>query len=219
MTILVTVVGTMASLIVSSMFAYGLIQKDVPGMSVMMVLLVITMLFNGGMTSSYVVWNNYMHISDTFLALILPNLLMNTFYVILLSAGFRGIPSEIMDASRIDGAGELTVCFRIVLPLAKPILATIGLMAAMIYMNDFSNGLYYISERRSDLYTVSLLLNKMQENIMFLQRNPGMAQDIEVPSATVRMAVCVAGVLPMLIAFPFFQRFFAKGLVLGGVKG
>ncbi len=220
MTILVTVVGTTLSVIITSMFAYGLAQKDVPGLKIIMLVLMLTMIFNGGMVSSYIVWNNYMNIGDTFWALILPNLLMSSFTVILVLSYYKtSIPGELLEAARIDGAGEFTIYFQIVLPLSTPILATIGMMAALAYWNDWTNGLYYISDKHSELFTIQQLLNKMNENIAFLQSNPNLAGEIDIPSASVRMAICVAGILPLIIAFPFFQKYFAQGLTLGSVKG
>ena len=133
------------------------------------------------------------------------------------------IPDAVIEAARIDGAGEIRIFAKIVLPLSLPILATIGLMTAIAYWNDWTNGLYYLTDRGgSHLFTIQLVLNKINENINFLAQNAsalGGGVDVSsLPATTARMAIAVVGILPILIAYPFFQRFFVKGIMLGGVK-
>ncbi len=223
MTIILTVVGVTLSVIVTSMGAYGLIQK-IPGKGVIMMLLVLTLLFNGGLVSSYYVWAGWFNIKNTFAALLFPNLLTNAFTIILVIGYYKSsIPSELLEAARMDGAGEMRIYFQIVLPLSLPILATIGLMSALAYWNDWTNGLYYISPSAeySHLHTIQYILNQMNQEIEFMTSNPDFASqfDMEIPQSSVRMAIAFVGVLPLIIAFPFFQKYFAKGLTLGGVKG
>ena len=126
-----------------------------------------------------------------------------------------------MEAAEIDGAGQFSVLFKIVLPLSKPILATIGLLAAVAYWNDWTNGLYYITD--SNLYTIQLLLNEMNNNIQFLTSSAAsLASGIstsDIPSASIRMAIAVVAILPIIVAYPFFQKYFAKGITMGAVKG
>lgn len=221
-TILVTIVGTLLSVMVTAMFAYGMIQK-VKGLKLVMGLLVVTMIFNGGIVSSYYVWAGWMNIKNTFWALLFPNLFTSAFSVILVMSYYKtSIPAEMLEAARIDGAGEFRIFWNIVLPLSLPILATIGLMQAIAYWNDWTNGMYYIDIRHSDMYSIQLLLNQMNQQIEFLANNPDFAaqfSNMEIPQESVRMAIAFVGVLPLIIAFPFFQKYFAKGLTLGGVKG
>ena len=165
------------------------------------------------------IYSSIFHIKNTFFALLIPGLLMNAFNVILVKNYFKtSIPAEILEAARIDGAGEAKILFGIVIPLSKPILATIGMMAALTYWNDWQNGLYYLND--SKWYSIQLILNQINSSVQYLAKNAGSAaQMASLPSTTARMAIAVIGLLPLLIAYPFFQDSFAKGLVVGGVKG
>lgn len=224
-TILVTGIGTALSLIITSMFGYGLTVKGLPGGKIFMALLIISMLFNGGIVAQYFVYSNVFRIKDTYLALIMPNYLMSAFNVILVSNYFRNsVSAEILEAARIDGADEFSVFWKILLPLSVPILATIGIMTAIGYWNDWMNGLYYLSARDGQqYYTIQLILNQINDNVNFLASQAsqlGMTMDAsKIPSTTVRMAIAFVGILPILIAFPFFQKYFVKGISVGGVKG
>jgi len=132
------------------------------------------------------------------------------------------IPGEIIDASRIDGASELQILGKIVLPLSKPIVSTIALMTALVYWNDWTNGLYYIT-RNTKLYTIQNVLNTMVSNAQFLATQANAGQLLQaggtIPNVSTRMAVAVIAVIPILIIYPFFQKSFVKGIVIGGVKG
>ncbi len=225
-TIAVTVCGTAASLLITSTLAYALAREGLPGRGVLMVMLVITMLFNGGIVSSYFIWSNVFHIKNTIFALLLPGLLMNAFSVILVKNYFQNsIPPALIESAYLDGAGELRIFARIVIPLSLPILATVGLLTAIGYWNDWTNGLYYLTERGgAHLFSIQNILNKMNENIQFLANNSsslgGTSVGVsELPSTTVRMAIAVVGILPILLAYPFFQKYFVKGITIGAVKG
>lgn len=221
-TVVVTLIGTLASVTISTMFAFALFQKKVPGTKLIMVLLVITMLFNGGIVPTFYVYINILQVKNTLFGLILPNFLMNAFTIILILSYLRtNIPGELTEAAEIDGAGLFYQFFRIIIPLSRPILATVGLLAAIMYWNDWINGLYYISNAK--LYTIQLLLNQMNQNIAWLASNAaslGGTQNLaNLPTATIRMAIAVVAILPILMAYPFFQKYFAKGIALGAVKG
>ena len=149
--------------------------------------------------------------------------MMNAFNVILVKNYFRNsIPPSLVEAARIDGAGEIRIFRTIILPLSVPILATIGLMTGLIYWNDWNNGLYYLSQRQgSQYYTIQLLLNQINENVQFLAQNASQMAGVQVgslPTTTVRMAIAVIGILPVLIVYPFLQKYFVKGITLGAVK-
>jgi len=219
MTVLVTVMGTAISLIISILFAYGIQQRDIPGMRVFSFLLIFTMLFNGGLVSTYYCYIKLFHIKNTIWALVVPNLLMSAFDVILIRNYYTtSIPDALLEAARLDRAGEFRILFSIVLPLSKPIIATIGLMRALIYWNDWTNGLYYLSERGGkQLYTIQCIMNNINENLEILRQSTaqGVAAGLNVmsmPSTTVRMAIAVIGILPILVAYPFFQKYFVKGI-------
>lgn len=223
MTIIVTVVGTVLSVLLTTTLAYALTDRTLPGVKILSFLSIFTMLFNGGIVASFYIWVNVFHIRNTLWALIFPNLLMNAFNIILVKNYYNSsIPDSLKEAARIDGAGELRIFTRIVFPLSKPIIATIGLMTAITYWNDWTNGLYYLTERNgSQYYTIQIVLNTINENISFLASHATQAGAIsvaDIPSTTVRMAIAVVGVIPILIAYPFFQKYFVKGITLGGVK-
>lgn len=225
MSILVTGLGTLLSLVISTLFAYGISRKDIPGMKVLSFLLIFTMLFNGGLVATYYSYINFFHIKNTLAALVVPNLLMNAFNVILIRNYFtNSIPPSLEEAARIDGASEFKIFASIVLPLSKPIIATVGLMTALAYWNDWMNGLYYLTERGgADLYTIQNILNNINDNIQVLLQNASQAAAMgasvaDMPSTTVRMAIAVVGILPILLLYPFFQKYFVKGITLGGVK-
>ena len=221
-TIVVTVVGTALGLAIATMLAYGL-TRDIVGASFINFYVVFTMLFSGGMVSSYYVWVNYFHVKNTIWALILPNLLMNAFNIILLKNYFRNsIPESLIESAKLDGAGLFKTFSSIVLPLSKPILATIGLMNAINYWNDWTNGLYYIDNK--NLYSLQQVLNNINENASFLASNSTQMSSMmhgtaSIPAVTMRMAIAVIGILPMVIAYPFFQKYFVKGITIGAVKG
>lgn len=224
MTIVVTAIGTFGSVMLTSMYAYGLADEKLPGAKILSFLTVFTMLFSGGIVASYYCWSNVFHIRDTIWALVLPGLLMNAFNVILVKNYYKfSIPGELLEAAKIDGATEFRVFWKIVFPLSVPIIVTIGLMTGLMYWNDWTNGLYYLTQRGgSKLYTVQIILNQINENLTFLSQNASNAGNVnvaELPSTTVRMAIAIVGVLPVMIIYPFFQRFFVKGITLGGVKG
>ncbi len=224
MTILVTLVGTLLCLVISLLFAYGISKQHIPGMRAISFLLIFTMLFNGGLVSTYYCYTQIFHIKDTFWALILPNMMMNAFNVILIRNYYiNSIPASLEEAARIDGAKEFRILFSIVIPLSKPILATVGLMTALGYWNDWMNGLYYLTARGgAKYYTIQIILNNITENIQSLAaaatRSSGMATMVPFPSTTIRLAIAVIGILPILIIYPCFQRYFVKGITLGGVK-
>lgn len=225
MTIVVTVIGTVISLLISTLFAYGISKREIPGMKIISFLLIFTMLFNGGLVATYYSYVNLWHIKNTIWGLIVPGLLMNAFSVILIKNYFaNSIPAGLEEAARIDGASEFTVFARIVLPLSKPILATIGLMSALAYWNDWMNGMYYLSSRGgSQYYTIQVVLNNINDDIMALMQSKTSSATMvsaiaDIPTTTIRMAIAVIGILPILLLYPFFQRYFVKGITLGGVK-
>ena len=219
----VTVTGTVANLAVTTLFAYPLSRRDLPGRAFISFFLFFTMLFNGGLVPSYIMWTQTFHIKNTIAALLFPNLMMGAFYVIMMRTYFTtNIPEAVIEAARIDGAGELTILVRVVLPMSVPIIVTLALLVGLGYWNDWLNGLYYINEDR--LYSIQVLLNKMLMDVQFLMSNTNAAQslqnqDIALPSTGIKMAVAVMGALPVLVIYPFFQKYFVKGIVIGAVKG
>ena len=220
-TIVVTVVGTALSMTITTLMAYALTKK-VPGVKILNFLVIFTMLFNGGLVPTYYVYSNILRVKDTIWALIVPCLLMNAFSIMLVKNYFRtAIPKELLESAKMDGAGQATVLTKIVLPLSTPILATIGINSALAYWNDWTNGLYYLTDTR--LFSLQTILNKINENVQFLANNSdklsGIVNTSDLPTTTMRMAVAVIGILPVVFIFPFFQKYFIKGITIGAVKG
>lgn len=221
--ILITVVGTVSSLILTLLLAYPLSRKDFPLQKPLAVIVFFTLLFNGGMVPTYLIYSRIFHINNTIAALIIPALLLNGFNVMLMRTYLMtNIPSAIIEAARIDGMGEFRILLKMVLPLSLPIIATIGLLVGVAYWNDWFNALLYINEE--ELYSLQVLLSKILQNAQFLATNVSFGGNLagssrNIPSTTVRMAIAVVGTLPVLIIYPFFQKYFEKGLLIGAVKG
>ncbi|MDR2746401.1 MAG: carbohydrate ABC transporter permease [Treponema sp.] len=221
--VLVTVIGTSCNLFITCMLAYPLSRRDFPLRTPLSFVVFFTLLFNGGLVPTYLIYTQVLHIKNTFFGLITPGLLMNGFTVILVRTFFTmNIPESILESARIDGAGEFRIFFRIVMPLSLPILATVGLMSGLTYWNDWYNGLIYITNPK--LFSLQNILNRMLQDVQFLQSNSSMggamAQEIaKIPTTTVRMAIATIGAVPILVAYPFFQKYFVKGIVIGAVKG
>ena len=218
-TIVVTLIGTTLGLLISVTLAYSLANSDLPGRNFMTFFVTLTMLFNGGLVPTYLIYTNVFHIKDTLAALIVPNLLMNGFNVILIRNYFAtGVPTVLYEAARIDGASEFYIFYRIALPLSKPILATVGLLMGIAYWNDWQNGLYYLND--TSLYSIQNILNRINENISFLASNSTSGVKIsDLPTSTIRMAIAVIGILPIVCIYPFFQEYFVRGIAVGAVKG
>ncbi|MFP5106248.1 carbohydrate ABC transporter permease [Neobacillus sp. C211] len=221
-TIFVTVFGTVVSLALTAFLAYALSRRDLPYRNVFAFFVFFTLLFNGGLVPTYLVYTQIFDLKNTIWALIVPGLLMNGFNVLLMRTFFiTSIPEPVIESARMDGAGEFRTFFSIVLPLSLPILATIGLLQTIHYWNDWFNGLIYITDPQ--LFSIQNILNRMLADIQFLATsdlgsNASQAAS-EIPSTGVRMAIAVVGVLPILIAYPFFQKYLVKGIALGSVKG
>ena len=220
-TLFVTVVGTLFSLVVTTMLAYVLSRPDYRYGRILMLLLLFTMLFNGGMVPSYMVNTQLLGLRDSVWALIFP-MSLNVFYVVVLRTFFRGIPMEIIEAAHIDGAGEFYAFLKVVLPLSKPGVATIGLFTVIAYWNDWFLGMLYIFDNKK--YPVQTLLQSMQNSLEALNQSSANALEYaelaqNAPTDSGRMALTVLVVVPVMLAYPFFQKYFVKGLTVGGVKG
>ncbi len=222
-TIFVTVFGTLLGLLVMSMFAYSISRKEFPLARFLSIFLLIPMLFNGGQLAGYIVFTSYYHLKDSLWLLILP-LCVTTMNVIILRTYIaNSIPQELMEAAKIDGAGEYRTFFQITLPLMKPSLAAVGFMMATAYWNDWQNALLYItSDNKKPL---QLLLVNIQKSIEFLLNNANVpasaraAMGGTIPQYSSTMATVVVVIAPIMVVYPFFQKYFIKGLTVGSVKG
>ena len=222
-TILVTVVGTLFGLLIMSMYAYSMSRRDFRLTKFLSVFLLVPMLFNGGQLSGYIVFTSWYGLKDNLLLLILP-LCVTTMNVIILRTYIaNSIPYELMVAATIDGAGDYRTFFQITLPLMKPALAAVGFMLATAYWNDWQNALLYIDSASKQ--PLQLLLIKIQKSIEFLLNNntvPATARAAmggAIPQSSSTMATVVVVIGPIMIVYPFFQKYFVKGLTVGSVKG
>lgn len=220
--ILVTFVGTILNVLLSALMAYPLSIKNLPGRKFLNFFVFFTMLFNGGIVPSYLMWTGVFHIKDTLFAQLLPNLLLSAWNVMMIRTYFTtSIPDSLYEAAEIDGASQTKIFLSIVMPLGKPILVTMGTFAGLSYWNDWTNGLYYIVRNR-DLYNVQNLLNQMVSNIQYLSTSTSSnvtSAASNIPSTAIQMAIAFVAILPIMLIFPTFQKYYSKGLTMGGVKG
>lgn len=214
-TAVVTAVGTLVGLLFSSLLAYPLSRPDFRLRGPLSFYVFFTLLFNGGMVPFYILVTQYLGLKDNILALILPYL-VTAWYVLILRTSFAQLPTELLDAARIDGAGEWRIFFQMVLPLSKPVLATIGLFYVLRYWNDWFLALLFINE--PNLYPLQYLLQVLMRNINFLASNPQTMGE-PIPSNSARMAMAVLAFGPALFAFLMLQKYFIRGITIGGLKG
>ena len=221
LTILTTVIGTSAAMILSTLLAYGMSIRDLPFVRGISFFVLFTLLFNGGTVPMYFMWTQIFHVKNTLAGLIIPRLLVSAFYVAIMRNYFRNsIPGELKESARIDGAGELRIFLKIVAPLSVSMIATIGLLVAVSYWNEWLNGLYFVTDTK--WYTIQNLLNRMLKDTQFMMSNTSgvdAASAADIPGRAMKMAVAVVGALPIMAAFPFFQKYYVKGLSVGAVKG
>lgn len=221
--VLITAMGTICSLIITPMLAYPLSRRDLPHRGILTFLVVLVLLFNGGLVPTYMVYTQILHVKNTLWGQLLPNLLMNGFYVMMMKTFFTtSIPEGLIESAYIDGASEFRIFRSIIIPLSTPIFATVGLFVGVAYWNDWFNGMIYITDGK--LYTLQNILNQIMRSIQFLQNNASMTANADqimarLPSTTIRMALATVAVVPILLLYPFFQRYFVKGITLGAMKG
>ena len=221
-TILVTCLGTAMSVMITTMLAYPMSRPNFRYRNALAFFVFFTMLFNGGIVSSYIMWSRVFQIKDTIWALIIPNYLVTAFNVFLVRNYYvTSVPLSLIESAQIDGASELTIFFKIMMPLAIPSVATISLFTGLIYWNDWVNGLYYLTDPK--LFGIQNLLIRIMNNIQFLKVGSNVSllgpMNIDLPGTSVRMAMAVIGILPILIIYPMMQKHLIKGVVLGAVKG
>ncbi len=208
------------SVLVMAMAAYPLSRSYLRGRKAISFYFYFTMLFSGGMVPSYILITQYLHLGNSFWVYVLPAL-VNVWYVFMMRTFFSGTPEEIYESALIDGANEYTILFRIVLPISKPVIATIALFMFLAKWNDWMTALLYIDNQR--LVSLQYLLQRILKNIELLQNMQVGSVEAQaaadIPAETVRMAMAIVVAGPALIVFPFFQKYFVKGLTVGSVKG
>ncbi|MFB9826815.1 carbohydrate ABC transporter permease [Lederbergia wuyishanensis] len=217
-TVIVTLAGTFLGTFFTATTAYAISKKRLRGGGLVSFLILFTMLFNGGLVPSYLLVK-MLNLMNTYWALILPNLL-SAFNIFVMRSFFKGIPDTLEEAAKIDGANDLTVFFKIVLPLSKPVLATIGLFIAVFYWNDFFSTILYISDK--DKWQLQAFLRDIISNTAQVVKSSsgvGMGMQSSVSEFTVRMASIIVATVPILVVYPFLQKHFAKGAMIGSIKG
>lgn len=220
--VIVTVIGTILGVLLTTSMGYVLSRPQYRLRNFFNWVVFIPMIFNGGMVANYVVVANMLHLNDTIWCLILP-LAVSSFNVIISKTFFRTtIPDSIIESAKIDGASQLTIFSRIVVPISKPVFATIGLFLTFGYWNDWFQSSLYIS--KNNLISLQALLNNMMKNLDYIANNPSAGLSLQqyrnsMPSESVRMAIAVVIVIPIACAYPFFQKYFISGLTIGAVKG
>lgn len=223
-TLFVTMIGTSINVMISAMLAYPLSLKDLPGKRIFTFYVVFTLLFNGGLVPTYLMYTSVFNVKNTIFALIIPNLLMHTMNVLLMRTYYStSIPTELFEASEIDGASQFKIFGSIILPLGKPIAVTMALFSGLSYWNDWTNGLYYLTGYDGEkLYSIQNFLNKVVTDIQYLNSSQvGSNSDIlaKLPTVSVRMAIAFVAMIPVLMLFPFLQKYFSKGIAMGAIKG
>lgn len=218
-TISVTLLGTLLGLFLTSMTAYVLARKDFKWRNKFSFFFFFTTLFSGGLVPWYLLIVNYLELKDTLLVLILP-MLMNVFYIIVMKSFMSSIPEAIIESAKIDGAGDFQIYVRFILPLSKPALATIGLFIALAYWNDWYNALLFI--QKEDLMPLQYYLYRMLGNMDGMRKAmmaSGAVVNVNLPTESLKMAMTIVATGPILLAYPFIQRYFVQGLTIGAVKG
>jgi len=218
----ITAAGTVASVLLMALYAYPISRQDYPLRRALTFVLFFTMLFNGGIVSKYIVFTQGIGLLDSYAALLLP-LLIVPFNVIVMRTFFQTtIHPALIESARIDGAGEMRIFVRIVLPLSLPVMATMALFSTILYWNDWFNALLFI--RSEEKYPVQFLMIRVLNDIQYLResvqiaaQNPELLRNL--PNESLQMAMAVVGMGPILLVYPFFQKYFVKGLTIGAVKG
>lgn len=222
-TIFSTIIGTIINLIISTMLAYTLSRKDYPYRGVITFIVFFTMLFNAGLVPTYMVYTNTLNIKNTILAQLVPGLLVNAWNVMMIRTYFTtNIPDSLAESAYLDGANDFWIYIKIVLPLSTPILGAMGFRAALSYWNNWYNSMIYVTDEK--LYSLQYLMTKSLLDIQALKAVTDLTPEMQealgtMPTETVRMAMAVVGAGPMLVVFPFFQKYFVKGITVGAVKG
>jgi len=218
----ITVAGTLLSVLLMALYAYPISREDYPLRNFFTFVLFFTMLFSGGVVSKYIVFTQAIGLLDSYMALILP-LLIVPFNVFIMRTFFQTtIHPALIESSRIDGAGEWLIFFRIVLPLSLPVMATMALFGTIAYWNDWFNSLLFI--RSEEKYPLQFLMMRVLNDVQYLRNNVQLAAQnpelmSQLPNESLQMAMAVVGIGPILLVYPFFQKYFVKGLTVGAIKG
>lgn len=213
----VTAIGTGAGLLLSAMLAHTMARQKVRYRNGIALIIFITMIFNAGLVPWYIFVTKYLHLKDTLAALILP-MLINPFHVFLIRNYFKSLPPALLESAEMEGAGPLYVFAKIMLPLSTPIIATVALFYSLAYWNDWGLALWLIDNR--ELYPLQFILFKIQSMINYMSTQGNLVSGSQtLPSETAQMAMVLVTIGPIILVYPFIQRYFVKGIMIGAVKG
>jgi len=217
----ITLMGTFIGLFLLSMTSYVLQRKDFEWRNKISFYIYFTSLFSGGLVPWYILMVSYLHLKDNYLALLLPPLL-NVFYMLVMKSYMRSIPDAITESAKIDGAGDFTIFIKLILPLSKSALATVGLFIALGYWNDWYNTMLFISNDK--MYSLQYYLYRIVNNIegykqIVANTSGSISLNIDMPSESLKMALTIIVTGPILLLYPFVQRYFVQGITVGAVKG
>lgn len=219
-TIFVSVAYTLLATFLMACIAYPLTKNDMKGRNALNFYFYFSSLFGGGLIPTYILITQYLHLNDTIWVYLLPHLI-SVWYVFMMRTFFKGIPNEISESAYIDGANEYTIFFKIIIPLSKPVIATVALMMFLSKWNDWMTSMLYIEKEH--LMSLQYQLQRIMNNIKLLQNSEVdvsmLVSAKDIPGETARMAMAVIAAGPALCIFPFFQKYFVKGLTVGSVKG
>ncbi|MDG0814598.1 carbohydrate ABC transporter permease [Cohnella rhizosphaerae] len=219
-TVYVTVFGTFLNLAFTITGAYGLSKTHIPGYKFLMWLIVVPMLFGAGLIPYYLLLKN-LHLLNTLWVLIIPGLVA-PFNLILMRNFFWNIPESLEESARLDGASELQVLWKLIIPLSKPVIATVGLFYAVGHWNDFFSGLFFISDNSKWPLQVVMRSIIIDQNMMNMGSGPAQSGDVTrivVSQQNIKAATIIFAIVPILLVYPFLQKYFVKGIMLGSVKG
>ncbi|QGQ95140.1 carbohydrate ABC transporter permease [Paenibacillus psychroresistens] len=214
----VTVIGTLAAVLITGMAGYMLANRQVRYRNMIALFFFITMLFNAGLVPWYMV-NDLLGFKNNFLALLIPSLLFSPFNLFLVRNFMQGLPEALLESARIEGANDGYIAFRIVFPLSMPVLATVALFYGLGYWNNWFNAIMLID--KESLYPLQYLLYKLQSEISMINQMQGISStgNLTVPKESFKMAIAIITIGPIVLLYPFLQRFIIKGLIVGAVKG
>ena len=219
-TIVTTLLGTFISMCLTCSVAYTMSVKGFKNRGRLALFIYFTMLFNGGLVSNYLLIKNFLQLHNTIWVLILPSL-CNAWNILLMRNFFNGIPDSLAESAKIDGANDFTILLRIILPISKPGIATIGLFYALSYWNEWYRCLLYMDSRYSNLYTLQYLIQRILRQVNYAANLPSEAAALtaSLPTYSFRMATIVVTIGPIVMLYPFLQKYFVQGLTVGSVKG
>ena len=210
-TVLITVIGTAVNIVLTGLMAYPLSRRNLPGRNFFLLMIVFTLLFSGGLIPTYLVVKS-MGLLDSIWAMILPNA-VSSFNVLIMKSFFEGLPEELFESARMDGAKEFRILLQIVIPLSIPVLLTVGLFYLVGHWNEFFQAIFYVTDRT--LFPLQVVVRE----ILMQSQQPLENADNMMPTQTMQMASVVIASLPVIVIYPFLQKHFTKGMLLGSIKG